>query len=64
MVKKVCEDGLMAGCILRYVDDIRPIGPSEEAAWQVSHRVGSYFSYLGLQITSRKFRSPSQQPGP
>jgi hypothetical protein len=54
----------MAGCILRYVDDIRPIGPSEEAAWQVSHRVGSYFSYLGLQITSRKFRSPSQQPGP
>ncbi len=58
-VRKVQEDGSRDG-----VDDLCPVGPSKEDTWQVSHRVATYYSYLGLHITSRKLSPPSQQPGP
>jgi hypothetical protein len=63
-VSRITSTGRMAGAIPRYVDDMRPVGHSEEHCWQVTHRATSMFSYLGLQVTARKTRPPSPQPGP
>ena len=32
-----------------FVDDARPTGPSKKEAWLAARRIGSPFSYLGLQ---------------
>jgi hypothetical protein len=54
----------LAGTTKRYVNDIRSVGHSENHCWAVTHRVASYFSYLGLQIALRKMRPPTPLPGP
>lgn len=46
------------------MDDLRTLGNSEDHCWLVAHHIATIFSYLGLQITSRKTRLPSQHPGP
>jgi hypothetical protein len=63
-VQLLTHDGKLSGTSLRYVDDLRLVGHSSEHCWQLSHRLASIFSYLGLQIALRKFRPPTQQPGP
>jgi hypothetical protein len=62
-VSKVRQDGTMAAEGTRFVDDLRPVGLSYEDCWQAAHAIATHFSYLGLQISSRKTRPPSQQPG-
>jgi len=62
-VSKVRQDGIMAAGSTRFVDDLRPVGPSFEDCWQAAHAIATRFCYLGLQIASRKTRPPSQQPG-
>jgi hypothetical protein len=62
-VSKVrCDDSIAAG-VPRFVDDLRPVGPSEEECWKVAHLISTRYSYLGLQVSTRKTRPPSQQPG-
>jgi hypothetical protein len=63
-VRRVKADGSMAGGMPRYVDDMRPVGDSEEHCWAVTHHMASMYCYLGLQVASRKTRPPSQQSGP
>jgi hypothetical protein len=53
----------MAAGVSHFVDDLRPVGPSEEECWEVTHTLACRYSYLGLQIASRKTRPPSQHPG-
>jgi hypothetical protein len=47
----------------RYVDDLRPVGTSADDCWLVAHTLAFRYGSLGLQITSRKMRPPSQRPG-
>lgn len=47
-VRRVRADGVMAGGVPRYVDDLHPVGPSEEDAWLISHQVATNLAYLGL----------------
>lgn len=63
-VMRLTRDGSLAGMSLRYVDDLRTLGNSEEHCWQVGHRLTTFFTYLGLQIALRKLRPPNQHPGP
>jgi hypothetical protein len=62
-VSKLRPDGTLAAGVPRYVDDQRPVGNSAEDCWRVAHTITSQYGYLGLQVTSRKMRPPSQQPG-
>jgi hypothetical protein len=57
------EDGSIAAGVCRFVDDLRPVGPSVEECWSVTHTLACCYNHLGLQITSRKTRPPSQHPG-
>ena len=57
------EDGEIACDVFIYVDDLRPVGPTEEECWLASRRVGSLLNWLGLQDAARKRRPPSQEPG-
>jgi hypothetical protein len=52
-----------AAGVPRYVDDQRPVGTSQDDCWQAAHCISSRYGYLGLQVTSRKMRPPSQGPG-
>jgi hypothetical protein len=62
-VSRQRADGKIAAGAPRFVDDLRPVGPSEEECWEVTHTLASRYCYLGHQISSRKTRLPSQQPG-
>lgn len=62
-VSKLRADGTLAAGVPRFVDDLGPVGQSEEDCWQVAHAVASRYSDLGLQIASRKTCLPSQCPG-
>jgi hypothetical protein len=63
-VSKVREDGItMAADAFYSVDDARPTGPSKKEAWQPARKVGTTFSWLGIQDAARKRRDSSQQPG-
>jgi hypothetical protein len=62
-VYRVKEDGTLAGDAPTYVDDMRPTGSSEEECWQVGHYIGCQYSYRGIQVTARKSRPPSRDPG-
>jgi len=57
------DDGRIASGVVRFVDDLRPVGSSTEDCWSAMHTVACKYSYLGLQISSRKTRPPSQTPG-
>jgi hypothetical protein len=63
-VSRLTCSGKLAGGHERYVDDIRTVGRSMEHSWQLGHRLATTFAYLGLQIALRKFRPPTQHPGP
>jgi hypothetical protein len=60
---RVRSDGELAGFTLGYVDDLRPVGCSENACWVVLHQTASRLGYLRIQNASRKTRPPSQAPG-
>jgi hypothetical protein len=63
-VSKVREDGkTLAADAFYFVDDARPTGPSKKEAWQAARKVGSTFSWLGIQDAARKRRDSSQRPG-
>jgi hypothetical protein len=62
-VYKVRADGVMAGDLFIYIDDLRPTCPSEEECWLGSHQVGSRLTWLGIQDAPRKKRKASQRPG-
>jgi hypothetical protein len=63
-VQHLTHDGHLAGNSVRYVEDLHLVGSSKEHCWQLSHKLATTFSYLGLQIALQKFRPPTQQPGP
>ena len=47
---------MMAGYIISYVDDLRAIGCSIEAAWKISRWVASRLQYLWIQDAGCKRR--------
>ena len=53
----------LVGWLTKYIDDLRPVGNSNEHCWQVGHTVASRYGYLGIQVSTRKTRPPSQDPG-
>ena len=57
------SDHHMAGATPANVDDLRPVGYSEEHCFAVAHQTASRLCYLGIQNASRKTRPPSQEPG-
>jgi hypothetical protein len=57
------QGGGMAAGVVQFVDDLCPVGPSAEECWSATHTIACGYSYLGLQISSRKTRPPSQTPG-
>lgn len=62
-VQRLCADGSLAGSTPAYVDDLRPVGSSEDHCFKVAHQTASRLGYLGIQNASRKTRPPSQHPG-
>ena len=63
-VCKLREDGTLAADVIIFVDDLRPVAPSEEECWAASQVVSKTMASLGLQDASRKRNPPSQSPGP
>lgn len=57
------KDGDISGYFGTYVDDIRPVGNSEDHCYDVARRIASYMNYLGMQDAARKRRTVSQRPG-
>jgi hypothetical protein len=53
----------MTGDFFIFIDDLRPMCPSEEECWQGSHQVGSQLTWLGIQDAPRKKQKASQRPG-
>jgi hypothetical protein len=51
-VSKVRDDGTLAADVPRFVDDLRPVGPSEEECCLAAHTIATIYSYLGLQIAA------------
>jgi len=47
-----------------YVDDFRPVGSSEMRCRAAGKQLSKIIQYLGEQDAARKFRPPSQEPGP
>ena len=62
-VSRRTKDGALAGGLVKYIDDIRPVARGTEACWNLAHTIACRYTYLGLQIATRKFRAPSQSPG-
>ena len=63
MAKYRMEDGRIAANLFIFVDNLRPTSPSQEDAWQATHRAASTLSYLGIQDAAQKHRNSSQCPG-
>ncbi len=61
-VYRITQSGQMAGATPAYVDDLRPVGCSEEHCFRVAHQTGSRLGYLGIQNAARKTRPPSRTP--
>jgi hypothetical protein len=57
-------DGTVAVNVHSYVDDERVTGPTRELTWAGSSKLAKLRAYLGLQDAARKWREPSQEPGP
>ena len=53
-----------AADVVVYVDDVRLYGSSESRCRAAGKRISKITQYLGEQDASRKFRPPSQEPGP
>ena len=54
----------MANEIIVYMDDGRPHGNSEGGCRKAGKRTSKITQHLGQQDAARKYRPPSQQPGP
>jgi len=63
-VSKRRADGILAADMFQYVDDLRPVGPSEEDCRSATRRAASRCNRLGVQDASRKRKYPSKTPGP
>ena len=50
--------------VVVYMDDIRPFGGSEMRCRRAGKKASKATQYLGQQDASRKYRPPSQRPGP
>ena len=57
------SDGKIAADRTIFVDDVRPVGNTKQECQQATRKVGSKFSYHGIQDASRKRRKVSQTPG-
>jgi len=62
LVKKFGET--VANEIIVYMDDGRPHGESEIGCRKAGKRTSKVTQHLGQQDAARKYRPPSQQPGP
>jgi len=62
-VYRVRCDREMASDVVTYVDDMRPVGHSRDACWKAGHVLACLYCWLGIQVSSRKTRPPSQTPG-
>lgn len=62
-VSRIKTCGSLAGGVLMYIDDLRPVADSFEGCWKIGHATACGYGYLGVQISSRKMRPPSKQPG-
>jgi hypothetical protein len=49
--------------VVSYVDDGRPVGASEERCWVAGHALACAYAWLGIQVSARKTRPPSQTLG-
>jgi len=56
--------GVEANDVTPYMDDGRPHGGSETGCRKAGKQTSKITQYLGQQDASRKYRPPSQQPGP
>jgi len=62
-VSKLRQDGRIACDLFTFVDDERVVAPTEDLAWQASHKLAAIQSYLGIIDAARKVRPCSQTPG-
>jgi len=62
-VYKMNSNSRIAGTIKIYVDDLRPIAESKGECWRLGHRAATLLQALGIQVSARKTRPPSQTPG-
>lgn len=63
-VSKRRRDGSLAADLICFVDDLRPVAPTEKECWEASQVVSKTMARLGLQDASRKRNPPSKSPGP
>jgi len=63
-VSKQRENGELAAGLIGFVDDLRPIAPTEDECWEASQAVAKRMARLGTQDAARKRNSPSKSPGP
>jgi hypothetical protein len=61
-VYRTRDTGRFAGVVKIYVDDLRPVAESEHECWTLGHQAATRLQHLGIQISSRKTRPPSQTP--
>ena len=58
-------DGKFEACdLVIYVDDVRPFGSSESRCRAAGKHIAKITQFFGLQDAPRKYRPPSQTPGP
>ena len=64
-ISKRKNDGFLASDFLCFVNDLRITGQGNQQIWEADHAISSQQSYLGIQDTLRKLRSPdgTQSPG-
>jgi hypothetical protein len=62
-VSKRRVDGVLAADCFTYMDDMRPLAPSEEKYWQATSRVSLICNHLGIQHAAIKQRVSSRTPG-
>ena len=62
-VKMVDGEPVMASNHVSFTDDVRGMGSSEDACWNVTRRVAQILQWFGIQDAARKRRGPSQTPG-
>jgi hypothetical protein len=63
-VSKRRKEGVLAADFFTYMDDMRPLAPSDLEYWQATSRVSSMCNHLGIPHAARKQRGPSTTPGP
>lgn len=60
---RVRQDEEMASEVVTYVDDMRPVGHSQDSCWAAAHALACWYCWLGIQVSSRKTRPPSWELG-